>query len=226
MVKLSLRLQTIFEMVPESIVADVGSDHGKLMIALFESGKISHGYAIENKKGPYNRLVKALESEMLIDNIVPLFSDGLDDLPETVNTVVIAGMGGNAIIDILKKNIDKLKHVQTLIIDAHSCLPKIRKEISEMGYVIANEKIIKEDGIFYEILKFIRADKAFYTEQDLQFGPILRNEKSTTFKEKYEERIRQIDNLLTLDTLPEEKIVALKEEKHRIEGVLWIQTNF
>lgn len=220
MVKLSLRLQTIFEMVPESIVADVGSDHGKLMIALFESGKISHGYAIENKKGPYNRLVKALESEMLIDNIVPLFSDGLDDLPETVNTVVIAGMGGNAIIDILKKNIDKLKHVQTLIIDAHSCLPKIRKEISEMGYVIANEKIIKEDGIFYEILKFIRADKAFYTEQDLQFGPILRNEKSTTFKEKYEERIRQIDNLLTLDTLPEEKIVALKAEKHRIEGVL------
>lgn len=221
MIKLSLRLQTILEMVPESIVADVGSDHGKLMIALFESGKITHGYAIENKKGPYNRLVKALESEMLLDNIVPMFSDGLDDLPEIVNTVVIAGMGGNAIIDILKKHTEKLTHVKTLIIDAHSCLPKIRKEISELGYVIADEKMIKEDGIYYEIIKFVKADKAFYTDQDIQFGPILRSEKSNVFKEKYIERIEQIDNLLTYKHLPEDKINELQNERKQIKGILW-----
>jgi len=220
MIKLSLRLQTILEMVPESIVADVGSDHGKLMIALFESGKITHGYAIENKKGPYNRLVKALESEMLLDNIVPMFSDGLDDLPEIVNTVVIAGMGGNAIIDILKKHTEKLTHVKTLIIDAHSCLPKIRKEISELGYVIADEKMIKEDGIYYEIIKFVKADKAFYTDQDIQFGPILRSEKSNVFKEKYIERIEQIDNLLTYKHLPEDKINELQNERKQIKGIL------
>ncbi|MFA6660538.1 MAG: SAM-dependent methyltransferase, partial [Bacilli bacterium] len=45
MIKLSLRLETILDMTPASVVADVGSDHGKLMIALYESGKVTHGYA-------------------------------------------------------------------------------------------------------------------------------------------------------------------------------------
>ena len=58
-IKISKRLETIASMVPKSVVADIGSDHGKLMIELFNSGKITKGYAVENKKGPYNRLVKA-----------------------------------------------------------------------------------------------------------------------------------------------------------------------
>ena len=79
MAYLSLRLQTIHDMLPKGVIADIGSDHGKLMIALFKSGKLIKGYAIENKKGPYQRLIKALEEEQLIDHIVPLFSDGIED---------------------------------------------------------------------------------------------------------------------------------------------------
>jgi len=218
--ELSLRLQTIADMVPTSVVADVGSDHGKLMIALFESGKITHGYAIENKKGPYNRLVSALEKENLIDFIVPLFSDGLDDLPESVNTVVIAGMGGNAIIEILKRHPRKLDKISTIIVDAHSCLGKIRNEISNLGYIIADERIIKEEGIFYEIIKFIKADLAIYNENDYEFGPILRNEKSAVFKEKYQSRIDEINNIISTKHLPKSRIDQLNNEKHRIEGIL------
>ena len=69
---LSDRLTEIYKMVPKGIAADIGADHGKLMIALFEGGIITHGYAVENKKGPYNRLVKALEERHLEEDIVPL----------------------------------------------------------------------------------------------------------------------------------------------------------
>ena len=48
-IKISKRLETIAAMVPKSVVADIGSDHGKLMIELFNSGKITKGYAVENK---------------------------------------------------------------------------------------------------------------------------------------------------------------------------------
>ena len=106
---LSKRLQAIHDMLPKGVTADIGSDHGKLMIALFKSGKVTKGYAIENKKGPYQRLVKALEEENLIDDIVPLFSDGIDDLPPEVKNIVLAGMGGDLIIKILKKHPEKLK---------------------------------------------------------------------------------------------------------------------
>lgn len=220
MIKLSPRLEAILQMVPKGTAADIGADHGKLMIALFERGIITHGYAVENKVGPYNRLVKALTTHNLIDDIVPLLSDGIKDLPSSIHTVIIAGMGGDNIIDILKKYPKKTKQVQTLIVDAHTAIPKLREEISKMGFAIAEEKIVQDSGVFYEIIKFIRADFAIYGEADLEFGPILRNEKSAAFKEKYESRIKEIDALLAKSHLPEERINQLNAEKRRIQGVL------
>ena len=219
MAYLSLRLQTIHDLLPKGVIADIGSDHGKLMIALFKSGKLSKGYAIENKKGPYNRLVNAIEKEGLIDDIVPLLSDGIEDIPHDVNHLVLAGMGGDLIVDILKKHPEKLKNIETIVVDPHGAIKKVREEISNMGYAIAEEKMIKEDDKFYEIIKFIRADIAFYSSEDLEFGPILRSEKSATFKEKYTQRIEEIDTLLTKD-LPESRINELLKEKSLIESIL------
>ncbi len=217
---LSERLTAIYKMVPQGIAADIGADHGKLMIALFEGGIISHGYAVENKKGPYNRLVKALTEKGIEDSVVPLFSDGISELPQSVHTVIIAGMGGNNIIDILKKYPAKTQQIQTLIIDAHTAIPKVRKEISNLGFVIADEKMVREDDIFYEIIKFIRADKAMYGDKDLEFGPILRSEKSATFKEKYQSRLVEINNLLNNKELPESRVDELNKEKARIQSIL------
>lgn len=222
-VKLSKRLEIIASIVPKSVVADIGSDHGKLMIELFNSGKITKGYAVENKKGPYSRLVKALEEEGIIDNVIPMLSDGISELPKCVTTVVIAGMGGKLIVDILKKDLSKLENVQTLVIDAHSNLPYVREEISKLGFQIAEEIIVKEEGIFYEIIKFVKSAIAFYSEDDYEFGPILRKEKNALFKEKYQSRIDEIDNLISTKKLPYNRVNVLKAEKNKLEHVIWLK---
>ena len=219
-IKLSKRLEIIASIVPKSVVADIGSDHGKLMIELFNSGKITKGYAVENKKGPYSRLVKALEEEGIIDNVVPMLSDGISELPKCVTTVVIAGMGGKLIVNILKKDLSKLENVQTLVIDAHSNLPYVREEISKLGFQIAEEIIVKEDGIFYEIIKFVKSAIAFYSEDDYEFGPILRKEKNALFKEKYQNRIDEINNLISTKKLPYNRVSLLKEEKNKLEHII------
>ena len=220
MIILSERLSTIYKMVPKGVISDIGADHGKLIIALFEGGIISHGYAVENKKGPYTRLVKALTDRGLEEDIVPLFSDGIRDLPSSVHTVIIAGMGGSLIVDILKKYPGKTKQIDTLIVDAHNAVPKVREEVCKLGFIIADEKMVKEDDIFYEIIKFVRADIATYGENDIEFGPILRQEKSAIFKDKYESRIHEIDNLLNNKNLPENRVDELNKEKERIKGIL------
>ena len=218
---LSSRLKTISNMVRKgSIVADIGADHGKLIISLYEEGIISHGYAVENKKGPYSRLVEALKNESLEDIIVPLFSDGISDLPTNVDTLVIAGMGGENIIKILTSHKEKLNHVTTIIVDAHSCIPKLRAVVTDLGFVIADEKMVKDDNVYYEIIKFCKADKAFYTDRDLEFGPILRNEKSALFKEKYQNRLNDIESILNNHSLPESRIKELLQEEKNIKGIL------
>ena len=220
MIKLSKRLKIIHDMVPKSVVADIGSDHGKLMIALVEAGIVNKGYAVENKEGPFERLRSNLIRYHVNDKITPLFSDGIKDITRDVETIVIAGMGGTNIVNILKAHPEKLVRVQTIIIDAHTAVPLARKEICQMGFAIADEKIVKEDDIFYEIIKFIKADKAIISDEDLEFGPILRQEKSATFKEKYQNRIYEIDSILSKGTLPKERIHSLNEEKHKLERYL------
>ena len=221
--KLSLRLQTIHDMVPHGIAADVGSDHGKLIISLFENGVISKGYAIENKKGPFSTLEKAIKVAKCENDIIPMLSDGISDLPSDVDTIIIAGMGGMNIIKILKAHPQKLKNVKTIIVDAHNATKEVRAEISKMNFVIAEEKMVFEDEIYYEIIKFNAGTTAFLDEPDLEFGPMLRQEKSCTFKSKYETRIKEIDNLLSNNSLPVGRQIELGKEKERIKSVLWKQ---
>ena len=220
MIRLSKRLKIIHDMVPNSVVADIGSDHGKLMIALVQSGKVKKGFAVENKEGPCERLRSNLIRYHVNDVITPLFSDGIKDITRDVSTIVIAGMGGQTIVNILKAHPEKLVSVQTIIIDAHTAVPFARKEICQMGFAIADEKIVKEDDIFYEVIKFIKAEKAIISDEDLEFGPILRQEKSATFKEKYQNRIYEIDNIIAKGNLPKSRIDVLCEEKHKLERYL------
>lgn len=220
MIKLSKRLETIKAMVPHSIAADIGADHGKLIMSLYEDGIIPFGYAIENKQGPYNHLVESIKMNGYLDVITPILSDGIRDIPADVDTVIIAGMGGSTIIKILKANSEKLKNVSTIVIDAHSSIPQVREEISKLGFIIADEKIVKEDDVYYEIIKFIKSDIAFYSETELEFGPVLMKEKSMTFKEKYTSRIMEISNLLNSKAIPEARMDELKKEKSKIERIL------
>ena len=218
--KLSKRLQAIYNMVPSGVAADVGSDHGKLIISLFEDGVISKGYAIENKKGPYNRLVEAINKSEAKGGVVPMLSDGISELPSDVDIVIIAGMGGNNVIDILQKKPSKLKNVKTIIVDAHNAIPELRRKISKMGYIIADEDIVEEKGIYYEIIKFIAGEACYLDDPDVEFGPVLRSEKSLTFKAKYITRINEIDKILSKRNIPADKFQKLSSEKERIRAIL------
>ncbi len=220
MVHLSERLKCIYDMVPYAVCADVGADHGKLIISLVENDRIPKGYAIENKNGPYNRLLKAIIDSGYIERIVPLLSDGIRDLPPSVKTIVLAGLGGNLINQILKKHIEKLFNVDTIIVDAHTNVKSVRQFISQNGFIIAEERMVKEDGVIYEIVKFIRAQRAIYSDEDLEFGPKLSEEKCALFKEKYQNRINQIESILKNDKLPHSRIIKLEEEKNKLRNLI------
>lgn len=217
--KLSLRLQTVYEMVPNGIVYDVGSDHGKLIISLVENDKIHFGYAGENKIGPYSRLKEEINKSNKKDKIKPLLNDGINDLPLDVNVLTICGMGGNLINKILNTNKQHLKNVEHIIIDAHNAIKDVRINLNNLGYKILEEKIVLDKDVFYEIIHFVK-DKAYEMDAlDYEYGPILRKEKNDTFMQKWHKRLNEINNLLAkLDD--KERIEELKNEAERINKIL------
>ena len=97
MIELSNRLGQIARMVqPGSVAADIGTDHGQLMVYLAQNGTIRRGYACDINEKPLNKARQIIADYGLEDRIECVLASGLDGLqPGSVDTVVIAGMGGD-----------------------------------------------------------------------------------------------------------------------------------
>ena len=88
MIHLSKRLSTIYHLTPNDIAIDVGADHGQLIISLVENNVIERGYGVENKKGPYERMVKAINASKSKNKIIPILASGISKMPDEVKTII------------------------------------------------------------------------------------------------------------------------------------------
>lgn len=212
--KLSKRLSTIYDLIDQgSSVADIGSDHGLLVIELFKNKKCQKLFCNDNKIGPFNILHDHI-SKLNTTDIEVSLSNGINKIPNYIDTVVIAGMGGELIVEILKKDAYLLKNVKTLILQPNTLSSFVRKEVTEMGYKIIDEKIIWEKH-FYEVIKFGQGYES-YNDDDYLFGPILRKEKSEIFIKMLANKRVKLEKILQND-LDERKKCLICEEIERIK---------
>lgn len=214
--KISERIKTISELISVSEnVADIGSDHGYLLIMLAKANMNRKLFGVENKKGPFSSLKKNVEKYDCID--VSL-SDGLDELSNEFHSVVIAGIGYDNINKIIQKNIKKLDFINDFYIDSHTNLYELRNFMISLGYEIIEEKIIKENGIFYEIIHFKKGSKN-YSELEKNYGPILLKDKNQLFIEKYNQEYKKINDLLSKN-LSENRKTELENKRNEIRSIL------
>lgn len=184
-IKLSKRLQAIYDLVPQSnVLADIGSDHAMLPIALVLNGKVTRAYASEVNEGPYEATVKNIEKYEVENYVTAVLSDGISELSKDVTTISICGMGGSLIVDILDKDKDKLESVTTLVLEPNNNEESVRIWLMNNGFEVAFEKLIEEDGRFYEIIKAVKG-VVNYSKEELLFGPVLLKEKSEVFVTKW-----------------------------------------
>lgn len=177
---------------PYKVIADVGCDHGYLIKYAFDNYNITEAYAIDNKKGPLDSAKNNLKD---YNNVKYFLSDGLDSIDDNVEVVVIAGMGGMLIKDIITKNISRINNVKRFVLQANKNVYELRKFMSENDYLISNEEILEEDGKFYEIVVFEKG-KADYNFDDLFFGPILLKEKNDVFLKKWTDIYEKLDSIV------------------------------
>ena len=200
------RLKAISDFIyPYRRIADIGSDHGYLIKIAFDNHLIDYAYAIDNKEGPINSCKNNLKE---YKNVSYFLSDGLDDVDESIDCVIIAGMGGMLIISILEKNKDKLKNIKRLILQANRDEYPLRKYLVENGFYIQDEKIIKEDNKYYEIDSFEKGYEE-YDFNDLYFGKILMKNKDDVFIEKWNNKYQNFKNIKAYST-DTEKIKIMK----------------
>ena len=147
---LSKRLSAVAGLVKKgSAIADIGTDHGYIPVYLYKSDMIKGAVAADVNEKPLASCKSLVMQEGLSDAIKTRLSDGLDNiLPDEYDTVIIAGMGGELISDILSRADIKNKHI---ILNPMTHPEIVRKFLYDNGFDIINDLIIKDGKHYYSV---------------------------------------------------------------------------
>ncbi len=141
------------------VLADVGTDHGYIPIALIQRQKIKSAIAMDINKGPLARAQDNIASARLGDYIQTRLSDGVAALGEgEADSILIAGMGGELVIHILSEGEKVCKAASELILQPQSDIRKVREYLRLHHYKIVDEDMICEDGKYYPMMRVINVE--------------------------------------------------------------------
>ena len=158
---LSCRLKAIADMVPPGMcVYDVGCDHAFLSIYLVKHGGATGAVASDVNPGPLKAAAEHVADEGLEDRIRIVLSDGLHNIetPDRPAVLIIAGMGGPLILDILRESPETVSAFEQIIISPQSRIEDVRAYVPKLGLMITDEVMVRDADKYYTIIKLIHGD--------------------------------------------------------------------
>ncbi len=188
---------------PGAVVADIGTDHGYLPIALLMEGKIPFAAASDLRPGPLNRAVTNAKKYGVEDSIQFFCTDGLEGIPLAelhVTDIVICGMGGELISRILSESAYIRNSSIQLILQPMSAVEELRAYLAASGFAVCEERIACSKDKLYQCI-VARYDGAhhFYTPAELLLGKqiLLRGTADVLFAPLLQKYIQKIQREYT-----------------------------
>ena len=199
--RLSKRLTLVASFVSKgSRLADIGTDHGYSPIALAEEGTVTKAIAMDVRTGPLERARDHIAKHHLEDRIETRLSDGAGQLEAgEVDTVVIAGMGGELVIHILEGGRHLWDDVSQWVLSPQSELDKVRRFLVEQGFSITREDMVEEDGKYYTVMDVARGSMDEMTQAEYLYGRYLIQHKNPVLREflwKERDQLQKIEQQL------------------------------
>ena len=147
------RLRAIADLVPPgSRLADIGTDHGYIPIDLLLDGRITAAIATDIGELPLDHARRTAKRCGLAEGIDFRLGDGLGPLaPGEADVIVIAGMGGDSIADILAAS-PWAREGPLLLLQPMSKAEVLRAFLPENGYRVEAERLAADKGKLYPIL--------------------------------------------------------------------------
>lgn len=167
-INLGPRLQRVAAFVPEgSLLGDIGTDHAYLPIFLWEKAKIRKAVAVDVHEGPYRSACAAIQSRGLQEVIDVRYGDGLKPVGVgEVNTLTLAGMGGNTMLEIFAARPEVMRGVKDLVLQPQGAEGKVRLTLLQAGWQLKQEEYVAEEGRIYVVMHYSR--QGGYTLEELQ----------------------------------------------------------
>ncbi len=202
MVKLSDRLSTIAGKIHVGeTIADIGTDHGLLPIFLYENAISPFVVLIDINKGPLEKAQENILRYAKHHSFDLRLGSGLEPLNAgEVDVVVIAGMGGLLMCEILEKDFSKTKTYRKFIFQPRNAPEKLKKWLLLHGFQITDETLVKEGRFFCEIIMAQQAQEdldisssridEMESQLELEVNPLLFEKNDPLLESYIENKIR------------------------------------
>ena len=151
---LSARLLQCSQFVRKGdIVADIGCDHGYLGIYLLKNNIAEYVYASDINQGPLDSAFHNSHKFGVADHMSFYLSDGLKNVPRDFTVAVCAGMGADTIQSVLEAAPWLRANKYRLILQCQSRRPQLRRYLSENGWQITDERVIRDGRFLYTVME-------------------------------------------------------------------------
>lgn len=215
---------------PGDRVADIGCDHGYLGIYLLQKGIASGVIASDLRPGPLQSAVHNAAKYGVGDKMRFYLSDGAQSIPRDFDCMVCAGMGGDTMVGILTQAPWLKAKQYRLILQCQSKTPLLRRYLSENGWRITEESVLRDGKFLYTVMEVVwQPDYPRLSCGEWYFPPALLENPGEALPEYY----RYVTNGLRIavtnqgDSVEPTKITALQELEAlaNTAGLQWLKEN-
>ncbi len=224
--RLTDRLTKIASLVTKGKkVADIGTDHGYIPVHLLKSGNIEYAILADVNKGPLENARKEVKNSKLENKVDLRLGSGIEVLEVgEVDEVIIAGMGGILISELLEAKKEVAQSVEKLILQPMQAQDELRKYLLNNGYEIVDEVLVKEEFRIYEIIitKYTGKNTEFKDEIFYEVSKTLIENKDPLLNEFIDKKIHMYDSIINklegkTGEIIEEKIKVSKDKIDKLK---------
>lgn len=224
--QLSNRLKKIIDLLnTPTRVCDIGTDHAYIPIYLAQFSQCPVIIASDCNQAPYEAALKNVEAAGVTETVEVRLGSGLAviDYGE-VDAVIIAGVGGPTIKDILAANYELAQNLEQLVLQPMAGAASLRKWLVDNQFKIADEALVKENKQqkLYQILRAVPGSMKVEDEFLLELGPKLiakRDELLAEYLLGLEEKWQKIIDEIALNAPQHTKIKRLERKIAKLQEV-------
>ncbi len=221
------RLKLIADKVPKcNVLADIGTDHAYIPIYLVQNGVCQKAIASDVKIGPVKMASNNISLYKLSEKIETRLGNGLDTIEiNEADSIIIAGMGGTLLTELLEANKPKTVNADTLVLQPMNDLHVVRKWLYDNAFEIYDEEMVAEGPKMYFVLsaKF-SGNKKQYSDFELYVGQRLIEKKDPLLGAYCRMKVQQIDKVLEqLEEMKENDALKSQYLRQKIDYINLIE---
>ena len=207
------RLEIIFSEIPScKVFADIGCDHGYISKAMLDSGKCEKAILSDVSAKCLSKAERLLNAYIVNKKAQAIVSDGFDNLPYS-NVSLIAGMGGEEIINIIGK---ATTLPEILVLQPMKNCDKLRRFLVDNGYKINKDFVFFAEEKYYDLIVCEKGQDSL-TKAEEEFGRTNLIERGEAFTNRIKKQIETLENRLTRVNLPKDTADKIQEEILRLK---------